>query len=332
MSEKVRVGFIGTGGIAGNHLGNLRNFEDVEFVAMCDVVKDRAEARAEEFGGNAYTDFEEMYEKEELDAVYICLPPFAHGDPELIGIEKGIPLFIEKPIDVDIDNALKIRDAALAKGILTSVGYNWRYSDAVQQAREKLAGYKVLGALGSWMGGMPGTPWWRVKAQSGGQHVEQTTHVFDVCRYLLRADAISVHAVAAKGAMSDIPNYDIEDMSFVNITFDNGTIANIQSACMLSGWGRVKIEIFGRNLAADITQGRAVFVTGPEQREEIASSVNPYQQEDRIFIDAVKSGDGSKILSPYEDAVQTHKMMIAATRSMETGKTVFIQNDQFVIA
>jgi len=332
MPAKVKVGFIGTGGIAGNHLSNLKGFDDVEFAAMCDVQKERAESRAKDFGGNAYTNYQEMLDKEQLDAVYICLPPFAHGEPELIAVDKGIPLFIEKPIDVDIDTCLRIRDAVGRKGLLTSVGYNWRYSDAVHRARERLTSFKVLGALGAWMGGMPGTPWWRVRKQSGGQHVEQTTHVFDVCRYLLQADAVSVHAVAAKGGMAEVPNYDIEDISFVNITFDNGTIANIQSACCLSGWSRVKIEVFGRDLSADISQGRAVFVTGSDKREEIASTVNPYVEEDRIYIDAVKSGDGSKIRAPYADAVQTQKIMIAATRSMDSGKLVFVQNDTFVLA
>ncbi len=331
MADKVRVGFIGAGGIAGNHLGNLRNFDDVEFAAMCDVAKERAEGRANDFGGNPYTDFQEMLEKEELDAVYVCLPPFAHGEPELAALERGIPLFIEKPIDADIASALAVRDKVAETGVLTSVGYNWRYSDAIQKARERLTDFKVLGALGAWMGGMPGTPWWRVKELSGGQHVEQTTHVFDVCRFLLRGEAVSVHAVAARGGMTEVPNYDVEDISFVNIAFDNGTIANIQSACCLSGWGRVKIEVFGKNLAADITQGQATLISGGN-REEIKSTVNPYQQEDRIFIDAVKSGDDSKILAPYADAVKTQKLMVAATRSMESGKAVFIQNDQFVSA
>ena len=331
MADKVRVGFIGAGGIAGNHLGNLRNFDDVEFAAMCDVAKERAEGRAKDFGGNPYTDFQEMLEKEELDAVYFCLPPFAHGEPELAALERGIPIFIEKPIDADIASALAVRDKVAETGVLTSVGYNWRYSDAIQKARERLTDFKVLGALGAWMGGMPGTPWWRVKELSGGQHIEQTTHVFDVCRFLLRGEAVSVHAVAAKGGMTEVPNYDIEDISFVNIAFDNGTIANIQSACCLSGWGRVKIEVFGKNLAADITQGQATLISGGN-REEIKSTVNPYQLEDRIFIDAVKSGDGSKILAPYAEAVQTQKLMVAATRSMESGKAVFIQNDQFVSA
>ena len=53
--EEVRLGFIGTGGMASAHMNNLKNFDDVKFVAMCDVSEDRAKQRAEEFGGNAYS-------------------------------------------------------------------------------------------------------------------------------------------------------------------------------------------------------------------------------------------------------------------------------------
>ena len=118
----------------------------------------------------------------------------------------------------------------------------------------------------------------------------------------------------------------------VNVTFDNGTVAYIQSACCLSGWSRVKVEVFGMGVVADISQGRATFVTGPDEGFELESGVDQYAEEDRIFVDAVKSGDGSKIRAPYEDAVQTQKITTAATKSMETGKTVFIQNDQLVVA
>ena len=76
----VKVGFIGTGGIANSHQNNLKAFEDVEFVAMCDVVEEKAKARADEYGGKAFTDYKEMFDKVDMDAVYICTPPFAHGD------------------------------------------------------------------------------------------------------------------------------------------------------------------------------------------------------------------------------------------------------------
>ena len=74
--DKIKVGFIGTGGIAGAHMGNLAQFDDVEFAAMCDISEDRATSRTQEYGGTAYTDYKEMFDREDLDAVYICTPPF----------------------------------------------------------------------------------------------------------------------------------------------------------------------------------------------------------------------------------------------------------------
>ena len=69
--EKIKVGFIGTGGIAGAHMSNIAKFDDVEFAAMCDVSEDRAKARSEEYGGKPYTDYRQMFDQENLDAVVI---------------------------------------------------------------------------------------------------------------------------------------------------------------------------------------------------------------------------------------------------------------------
>ena len=139
MAEEVRLGFIGTGGMAGAHMNNLKNFDDVKFVAMCDVSEDRAKQRAEEFGGKAYTDYQRMYDSEELDAVYICTPPFAHGQQEILACKKGIAMFIEKPIACELDTAIIINDHVEKSRVITSVGYHWRYGGNAQLMRRALA-------------------------------------------------------------------------------------------------------------------------------------------------------------------------------------------------
>ena len=164
--EEVKLGFIGTGGMAGAHMNNLKNFDDVKFVAMCDISEDRAKQRAEEFGGNAYSDYQQMYDSEELDAVYICTPPFAHGQQEIMACQEGIAMFIEKPIACELDTAIIVNDHVEKSGVITSVGYHWRYGGNAQHAKAELEKEtQILGALGYWMGGMPGVPWWRVRAQ-----------------------------------------------------------------------------------------------------------------------------------------------------------------------
>jgi predicted dehydrogenase len=313
----VKLGFIGTGGMAGAHMRNLQTFDDIEFTAMCDIVEGKAAERAKEYGGTPYTDFVEMFDKEELDAVYICTPPFAHGDQERIACEKGIPMFIEKPIAVRLEQAIVINEQVQRSGVITSVGYHWRYGGDAQKAKEILSGEKILGALGYWMGGMPGVHWWRVRAESGGQHVEQTTHIFDLCRFLVGSDGKTVPGVAASGSMIDIPDYDVDDISMVNIEFKNGAVANIVSSCAMEGFGRVHLEVFCRGLVVQVGGGSTVNRKG--QIEELKGKSF---DRDRVFIDAVKTGDSSKILSPYSDAFETFKIMLAASKSFETGKAV----------
>jgi predicted dehydrogenase len=318
--DKVKLGFIGTGGMAGAHMRNLKdNFEDVDFTAMCDISEDRAQQRAEEFGGNSYSDYRVMYDKEDLDAVYICTPPFAHGEQERIACEQGIAMFIEKPIHSELEPAIIINEDVERSGVITSVGYHWRYGGNAQNAKAMLdAQPQILGALGYWMGGMPGTPWWRVRAESGGQHVEQTTHIFDLARFLVGSDGKTVHGVAASGSMEHIENYDIDDISMVNIEFKNGAVANIVSSCAMEGFGRVHLEVFTRGLV--VTVGGANEVNKGGETEPLSSDSG--QDRDRVFIDAVKSGDRSEILSDYSDALETLRIMLAASTSFRTGKAV----------
>jgi len=317
----VKVGFIGTGGIAGAHLNNLKNFEDVQFVAMCDVVEDKAKARANEFGGQPFTDYKVMFDKVDMDALYICTPPFAHGEQERLACEKGINMFIEKPIGVTLEQALIINDMIKRSGVITSIGYHWRYGGNAQTALSVLKNEKILGSLGYWMGGMPGVHWWRVRAESGGQHVEQTTHIFDICRYMVGSDAVLVHGVANSGGMTHIPDYDVDDISMVNIVFKNGVVANITSCCAMQGWGRVHLEVFCSGLVISIG-GPGPLISRGGKAEEVPQL--PGFDRDRVFIDAIKSGDGSKILSPYADALETHKITMAASKSFKTGKAVDI--------
>jgi len=314
----VKIGFVGTGGIAGSHLNTLKTFDDIEFVAMCDLNKERAESRSKEFGGKPFTDFKEMFDKVDMDAVYVCTPPFVHGEQEKVACEKGVNMFIEKPIGVTLEQATAINEMVQSSGIITSVGYHWRYGAAAQTAKAILKKEKLIGTLGYWMGGMPGVPWWRVRAESGGQHVEQTTHIFDLCRFIVGSDAVLVHGVANSGGMTDVPNYDVDDMSMVNIVFKNGIVANIVSGCIMKGWSRVQLEAFCPGLV--LTIGGQLSVNREGKAEEVEAA--PAFNRDRVFVDAVKSGDASKILSPYADALETHKITMAASKSFETGKAI----------
>ncbi|HLH74854.1 MAG TPA: Gfo/Idh/MocA family oxidoreductase, partial [Chloroflexota bacterium] len=102
----IRVGFVGTGNITRRHFGALGHLRDqAEVVAVCDVIEERAIAAAQPFDAKVYLSFPEMLAHERLDALYVCLPPDAHVDQELVAIERGIHLFVEKPLPLDLAKA-----------------------------------------------------------------------------------------------------------------------------------------------------------------------------------------------------------------------------------
>ena len=120
-----KLAMIGCGGIGGYHLGHFLQFKDiVELAGFCDLVPEKAQAFVEKAGcGKAFTDWREMYDEIQPDMVFICIPPYCHGEIELETIKRGIPFFVEKPLALDLDLARKIRDAAAEKKLITASGF-----------------------------------------------------------------------------------------------------------------------------------------------------------------------------------------------------------------
>jgi predicted dehydrogenase len=316
----VKIGFVGTGGIANHHMRTLSEIPIAAMVAFCDVVEEKAVTAATTYGGKAYTCYEEMYDSEALDAVYICLPPFAHDRQELAAIERDLPIFVEKPVATTMAKAREIESALAAKSLISGVGYHWRYMDTTEKAIARIGDQPVGFALGAWMGGMPGVSWWRVMAESGGQMVEQTTHIFDLARYLL-GDVAEVHAMGRTGLMEDVENYDVHDASVTNLRFKSGAVASITSACMLSAGNHVGLELFLKDQALRIV-GQHLTIETPDGKEAMELGNNPTRAEDQTFLQAVQSGNASAIRCDYAEAVKSLELTIAATQSAQEGRLI----------
>jgi myo-inositol 2-dehydrogenase/D-chiro-inositol 1-dehydrogenase len=319
----VRVGFVGTGGIAQTHLEALSRIEGAQLVAFCDVDAARAESAAARFGGRAYTDYAQMLREEPLDALYVCVPPHAHGEVEQLAAERGIHLFVEKPVARTLECARAV-DAAIQKaGILSAVGYHFRYYGATERARERLQGLPIGMAIGYWHGGMPGVPWWRQHALSGGQLVEQTTHIVDLARYLV-GEIVEVFAYLAHGvAPLPYPDSDVSEAGVIAMRFANGAVGTITNTCMLNPPGEVALKIYTPDRILEVSWGKLVE-TEANRREEYSSHDNPYLNEDRAFIEAIRTGDASLIRSTYSDGVRTLAVTLAADESARTGKPVSV--------
>jgi predicted dehydrogenase len=261
-----------------------------------------------------------MLEREQLDAVYVCLPPFAHGDPEYAVLERNLHLFVEKPQALNVEIARDIAARVEESGVISCVGYNWRYLDVTEKARELLSGVRPALAFGYWIGGTPGSPWWRVKSKSGGQIVEQTTHVYDCARYLM-GDVVSVYAAGTRGLMQDLPNYDVEDASTVSLTFESGAVATILSSCVAEQGYGTGLQVIARGITVKI-EGRTLEVERENETVKYPGRNNPYQLENELFLQAIEEGNPSLVRSAYGDVVDSLAVTLAANESIESGQVV----------
>ena len=317
--RRVRIGFIGVGGIAQRHLGVLEQFEDVELAAFADPAQDRATAAAERFGSRSYADYNDMLAVEALDAVYICVPPFAHGAPERAVIAKGIPFFVEKPLALDLPTAEAIAEAVSAKGLITGVGYHWRYLDTVDEAKARLADNPAQLLSGYWLDSTPPPRWWWRQDQSGGQMIEQTTHIVDLARYLA-GDVVQVFGLAGHKPRDEFPDLNVATASTASLRFRSGALCNLASTCLLRWNHRVGLHVFADGLAMELTDHDLMVDTGQGRPFRHAEG-DPVWREDRDFVDAVK-GEPNRIRVPYAEALETHRVTVAIGQSAESGRAV----------
>uniref|UniRef100_UPI001C2D9D9B glycosyltransferase n=1 Tax=Sphingomonas bacterium TaxID=1895847 RepID=UPI001C2D9D9B len=322
--ERTRIGFIGAGGIANRHFGVLERFDDVEIVAVADTDMARATEAAARFGARAFDGGTAMVDAmvadgRGLDALYICVPPFAHGEPERLAIEHGLPFFVEKPVALDLGTAEDVAAAVERVGLVTAVGYHWRYLDTVDEVRALLSATPARLLSGYWLDSTPPPRWWWRKDGSGGQMLEQTTHLVDLARHLI-GEVVRVYGQSSLTPRADHPGLDIATTSTATLTFASGAIANFASTCLL-GWNhRVGLHLFGDRLAIELTDHDLMVDIG-RGRPVRGNRGDPVWHEDRDFIDAVRGG-ANRIRCPYADAVETLRLAMAIEQSARLGRAI----------
>jgi myo-inositol 2-dehydrogenase / D-chiro-inositol 1-dehydrogenase len=318
----MRIGIVGTGWFAAKHAGILSSMDHVTVSGVCGSSLAKSKAFQRDFASaRAYASVHEMLDGCKLDAVYICVPPFAHGEIELALIARGIPFLVEKPLAVDLETPTTILNAVRKDGIITSVGYHFRYLEGTVLASELLRERTIGMSLGYWMGSMPGVYWWRQAELSGGQAIEQTTHIVDLLRHVV-GEVTEVYAAFADTVMHmKGPGVSVPDVGTITLKMENGSIANISNTCILPAGHHSGLYIYtdagvlelSRNGLKDVLDGRTT---------EYLNRIDPYEAETRAFLHAVRTGDTSGILSTYEDAWRTQQVTVAAVQSAKTGLPV----------
>ncbi|WP_410770527.1 Gfo/Idh/MocA family protein [Fontibacillus sp. BL9] len=323
----LNIGIIGTGWFSKVHGDILAGMDGVRVTAVSGTSLPKAESLAARYpGARGFATLTEMLDSGKLDAVYICVPPMAHGDIEAELIDRGIPFLVEKPLGAELDVPLGILSRLEKKPLIHAVGYHFRYKATIQKLKEKLEGATLGMAVGSWMGDMPQVSWWRRQEGSGGQFIEQTTHIVDLLRYTA-GEVQEVYATYANRVVhNQFENVNVADVGTVTLKMQSGAIANISNTCILPGGvGKSGLSLYTDEGVLDWNPDR-LEVARAGEKSSYAIHDNPYVKENEAFIHALRTGDASGILSDYADAVKTQRVTWAAFESASSGNPVKIEN------
>ena len=251
--EQKKIALIGCGGMGTGHLRAYRNIPNAKIVAICDIYPGRAAERVAEFFPDAqvFTDYHEVLELPGLDAVDICTPNYLHSIIAVDALNHGLHVFCEKPDAVNVEEALKMKEAAEKNDRVLMVMRNNRYAPDSQYLKKYIEDGKLgeiyAGRCG-WQRrrGIPGKGgWFTTKAQSGGGPlIDLGVHMIDLAIWLMGNPTPvtvsgSTYRKFADTDVSDSVNsnfgdkmedgtFDVEDLAMGFIRFDNGACLQIE--------------------------------------------------------------------------------------------------------
>lgn len=336
MTHRLRVAVVGPGFIAQRHLEVLTSEPGVELVGIQARRLGAAEETARRFGGRPYDRLDAMLDRERPDAVWVCVPPGQHGALELKLLERGIHLFVEKPLAADLETPVRIGEAIEAAGVVAGVGYHWRAMDTLREVDQVLTTNPARLVTGHWHDSMPGVAWWRDEAASGGQMVEQATHLVDLSRRLV-GEATVIAATADHHDHPEHPDMDVADVSAALLRYESGPTGAFTATCILGGTSAQELRLFCDGLAITIRQqgvtyedglSKAVTATdgftgsrqwGVTATRFVPTGNDPFRDEDRAFLDAIRTGDRSRLFSSYSDALHSHRLTCAIRDAARSG-------------
>lgn len=324
VMERIRVGLIGAGGAAARHARHLLATGEVVLAGVADPQVERAREIAEPAGGRAHARHQDLLEREDLDAVVICVPPFAHGAPELAAVEAGLPFLVEKPLAADLGTAEHVAEAVAARGVPTAVGYQWRHLDTFQRARELLDGNPARLALLYWLDKVPPRAWWTRPELSGGQVVEQATHLLDTVRVLV-GEVTQVRAEPPGGEAAPADG-EVHRVGAASLRFASGAVGSLVSTSLLAGLHGAGVALYSEGLALELTESTLTVDTG-EGRVVTAAQGDAKARLTRDFLDVVRRVR-ERACVDYAEALPTHRVACGLARSADHGRPVVLDHGQ----
>lgn len=307
----MRLGVIGTGGIARRHVESLAG-EPLEFVFLA-TSAEKAETFAREFGGQGFSDLDAFVRDGRPDAVIIAIPPHRHGVIEDRLIADGIPFLIEKPLSADRMMAETVADRLANANLVVAVGYHWRALDTLPVVRAALAGRKPRLISGRFHVGLPRASWWSRQQQSGGQFNEQACHLVDLARHVA-GEATMLCAAGTAFPRIDNPTADVLPVAAAVLRFQDGALGVFSAVNILTRPGPVELEIVAEGIDIRISLAETTISDAAGVTRHVTRA-NPYRTQNLAFLAAAACGNRHGVFCTYEDALATHRLCQDITAS-----------------
>ncbi|GGF87962.1 Gfo/Idh/MocA family protein [Paenibacillus aceti] len=358
MSKKLKVAVIGCGGIAnGKHLPSLSQVEQVELVAFCDIIEERAVKAAAEYGvenAKVYTDFRKLLAETDVEVIHVCTPNDSHAEITIASLESGRHVMCEKPMAKTTEQARQMLDAAKRTGKKLSIAYQNRFrNDSLylkQLCEEGELGDIYLGKALALR--RRAVPTWGVfldeEKQGGGPLIDIGTHALDLTLWMMdnyEPKSVTGSVFHKLGDRENAANafgpwnpeeFKVEDSAFGFITMKNGATIILESSWAINmvDIGEARTMLCGTEGGADMTNG--LRINGEKNSRLYDTKIdlgaggvafydgkeeNEAVREAKSWIEAIIE-DKEPVVKP-EQALVVTEILEAIYESAKTGKAVY---------
>ncbi|MES9684131.1 Gfo/Idh/MocA family oxidoreductase [Gottfriedia acidiceleris] len=341
--EKLKVAIIGCGNIFLMHAQPAFIRENVELVAVCDIKEERAKEKAEQFKCTYYTNYLELFEKENLDVIHICLPHYLHAPVAIEAAKRKIHVLTEKPMSIHYSDAQEMVETAKNNGVTLGVIFQNRYNPGSVLIKEMLQN----GTLGKIKSGKLSVTWdrsdeyyltsdWKGtwEKEGGGVVIDQAIHTMDLMRWFVDDEIEYVDASISNRAHEMI---EVEDCAEGVIKYRSGVVTAFHTINYYSYDAPVTIELHCENGLAKMVSDRGV-VSLKDGREFVADN-NPNETFDygngakgywgvshvkqiNNFYESLN--DHSQLHITGEEAMKTQKMICAIYESGKKKERIYL--------